>query len=85
MNQHHIYILQISKESVKGTTVIYSPHSHHLINLDWLGRTYIIKNSIINPNYVSNDLTEKKFYSIQAIPFKEFHHANKENHIISNL
>lgn len=61
-------------ESLSGVVsdckLIYSTHSHHLINPKWLAGTYIVRNEAINyGNPEASDTTETK---IDAILYKHF-------------
>ncbi|PHX38535.1 hypothetical protein AO263_26695 [Pseudomonas sp. NZIPFR-PS5] len=38
------------KIAVNGTKIIYSTHSHHMINPRWLGGAYIVENTALNPD-----------------------------------
>ncbi|MBL0849098.1 MAG: hypothetical protein EU981_03335 [Candidatus Liberibacter ctenarytainae] len=60
-----------------GATVIYSTHSHHLINLVWIGQTYIIQNSAIQPKRAIQAFNASEM-NIKAIPYAKFHHDHKD-------
>lgn len=60
------------KIATNGTKIIYSTHSHHMINPRWLGGAYIVENTALNPDdgdsfeFVSNPT------NIKATKYKEF-------------
>jgi len=73
-------LLQSLDDIVSECKLIYSTHSHHLINPKWLSGTYIVKNEAINyGNPEEAKTTETK---IDSIPYKNFvaKYPNEENH-----
>ncbi len=61
-------------ELVTKCHLVYTTHSHHLINPKWLGGTYIVKNEAINYSKAFDfDSTNT---NITAIPYKQFVASN---------
>ena len=63
-------ILDAINELSKDSLVIYSTHSHHLINPNWLSGTYVCINENLSENVLSGDFNEsntairaEKYYS----------------------
>lgn len=56
---------------VKKSRLIYTTHSHHLINPLWLNASYIIKNKGLKYGEDDNDFTSKKT-EIEAYKYKQF-------------
>lgn len=60
------------KIATNGTKIIYSTHSHHMINPRWLGGAYIVENTALNSDegdsfeFISNPT------NIKATKYKEF-------------
>ena len=50
-------ILEAIEELSKGSMVIYTTHSHHLINPKWLFGAYVIINEIIDEDRLEGDIT----------------------------
>lgn len=50
--------------------LIYTTHSHHLINPDWLSGAYIVRNRNLNYDDELNFVSEKT--DIEAVPYKQF-------------
>lgn len=73
-------LLQSLDEIVSECKLIYSTHSHHLINPKWLAGTYIVKNEAIN--YGNPEEAKTSETEINAIPYKNFvaKYPNEENH-----
>ncbi len=68
------------EDIVSDCRLVYSTHSHHLINPKWLAGTYIVRNKAINyGNPEEADTTET---DISAIPYKNFvaKYPNEEDH-----
>ena len=73
-------LLQSLDDIVSECKLIYSTHSHHLINPKWLAGTYIVKNEAINyGNPEEAKTTETK---IDAILYKNFvaQYPSEEDH-----
>lgn len=63
-------LLESLNSIVSDCKLIYSTHSHHLINPKWLAGTYIVRNEAINyGNPEASDATETK---IEAVLYKNF-------------
>ncbi len=73
-------LLQSLSEIVSECKLIYSTHSHHLINPQWLAGTYIVKNEAID--YGNPEKAKTTETKINAILYKNFvaKHPNEENH-----
>ncbi|MDP3103194.1 MAG: AAA family ATPase, partial [Candidatus Methanoperedens sp.] len=52
------------------TKIIYTTHSHHLINPNWLESTYIVENEGVKPEAPENDSPKKT--NILIKPYREF-------------
>jgi len=73
-------LLQSLNEIVSDCKLVYSTHSHHMINPKWLAGTYIVKNEAINyGNPEDAKTTETK---IDAILYKNFvaKYPDEEDH-----
>lgn len=73
-------LLQSLESIVSDCKLIYSTHSHHLINPKWLAGAYIVRNKAIDyDNPEGADTTET---DINAILYKNFvaQHPNEEDH-----
>lgn len=60
------------KIATNGTKIIYSTHSHHMINPRWLGGAYIIENTALNPKNEDNFEFSTNPTNIKATKYKEF-------------
>ena len=67
-------LLDKFSELVHNSRLIYTTHSHHLINPLWLNGTYIVKNQAIN--YQSAFDFDTNETNIKAIIYKQFVSAN---------
>lgn len=56
---------------VKKSRLVYTTHSHHLINPLWLNASYIIKNKGLKYGEEDNDFTSKKT-EVEAYKYKQF-------------
>jgi len=56
---------------VKKSRLVYTTHSHHLINPLWLNAAYIIKNKGLKYGEEDNDFTSKKT-EVEAYKYKQF-------------
>lgn len=73
-------LLNSMEDIFKGCQLIYSTHSHHLINPKWLPGTYIVRNKAIN--YSSPEDSSNSETNINAILYKNFvaEYPNEEDH-----
>ena len=73
-------LLESLKEIVSSCRLIYSTHSHHLINPEWLAGTHIVKNIAID--YNNPEDTNTKNTNITATLYKNFvaDYPNEEDH-----
>jgi hypothetical protein len=68
-------LLKSFQQLAQDSTVIYSTHSHHLINPDWLEGAYVIKNDAVVYDDVDVDF-EKGKTEIKAVRYREFAGTN---------
>ncbi len=52
------------------TKIIYTTHSHYLINANWLESTYIVKNEGVEPEVLESNSPKKTNILIE--PYREF-------------
>ena len=73
-------LLHSLEKVVSNCKLIYSTHSHHLINPNWLAGTYIVKNKAIN--YSSEGDFSSTETNISATLYKNFvaQHQREEDH-----
>lgn len=73
-------LLQSLDEIVSDCKLIYSTHSHHLINPRWLAGTYIVRNKAVN--YGDQESSNTTETSIDAVLYKIFvaTYPNEEDH-----
>ena len=73
-------LLDSLEDIVSDCKLIYSTHSHHLINPKWLLGTYIIKNKAINYNEVEDSASTET--NISATLYKNFvaTHPKEDDH-----
>lgn len=64
-----IKILEAIKELSQNSIVIYSTHSHHLINPKWLSGAYIIINDKLSEETLRGEMTFEDNSKIKAIKF----------------
>jgi predicted ATPase len=64
----------------KNSCLIYTTHSHHLVNPKWIGGAYIVKNNAID--YKRSFDFDSKNTDIKAIPFRQFvaSHPNQKDY-----
>ncbi len=70
------------EQLTEGSMVIYSTHSHHLINPKWLSGTFIVKNKGLDPsgknlndfNATKTDIDAERYFSFVS------HNPNEETH-----
>ena len=65
---------ELSRKSV----IIYTTHSHHMINPAWLGTTFVVTNRGLDPSDVSADYSARRT-DISVTPYKRFaaHHPDQ--------
>jgi len=61
-----------SKIAADGNKIIYSTHSHHMINPQWLSAAYIIENAALDYESPDNFGLDTKPTSITATPYRQF-------------
>lgn len=64
-------LLETFESIVKKSRLVYTTHSHHLINPLWLNASYIIKNKGLKYGEDDSDFTSKKT-EIEAYKYKQF-------------
>ncbi len=69
-------LLKTFEKLVDKSRLIYTTHSHHLINPDWLSGAFIIRNKNLDYDDELNFDSEKT--DIEAIPYKQFASQNPE-------
>jgi len=55
-----------------GNKIIYSTHSHHMINPQWLGAAYIVENAALDYDKSDNFELDTKPTNITATPYRQF-------------
>lgn len=65
-------LTSFSKIASDGNRVIYSTHSHHMINPRWLSGAYIVENKALDYDVEDSFSLSAKPTSIKAIPYREF-------------
>ncbi len=55
----------------KRATVIFSTHSHHLIEPNWLGTTFVVENRGLSPDEISPDYKRART-DIKITPYRQF-------------
>lgn len=63
-------LLGTFEKLVTKCKLIYTTHSHHLINPDWLSGAYIVRNKNLNYDDEINFVSEKT--DVEAVPYKQF-------------
>lgn len=73
-------LLKTFKNIVVKSRLIYTTHSHHLINPEWLNSTYIIRNKGLR--YKEDDDFDLKKTEIEAYKYKQFvsHYPNQTSY-----
>jgi predicted ATP-dependent endonuclease of OLD family len=56
----------------ENNSLIYSTHSHHMINPAWLEMTYIIENEAVQYDEGEFESSLKKNTEVRAVPYKQF-------------
>lgn len=64
-----VKILEAITELSQGSIVIYSTHSHHLINPKWLGGAYIVINDNLSEATLKGDMTFKESSKINVLKY----------------
>jgi len=64
-------LLESFKSIAANSGIIYTTHSHHLINPEWLETTFVVKNEGLNTGNEINDYSAKKS-NIIAQKYREF-------------
>jgi 5S rRNA maturation endonuclease (ribonuclease M5) len=57
--------------SARGARVLYTTHSHHMINPDWLEQTFIVRNRAMEAASDEIELTARET-DIEVVPYREF-------------
>lgn len=65
-------LTSFSKIASDGNKIIYSTHSHHMINPRWLGSAYIVENASLDYDGEDSFGLDTKPTSITAIPYRQF-------------
>jgi predicted ATPase len=65
-------LTSFSKIASDGNRVIYSTHSHHMINPQWLSGAYIVENTALDYDLADTLSLSAKPTSIKAIPYRQF-------------
>jgi predicted ATP-dependent endonuclease of OLD family len=74
-------LLKSFRELSKQTVVVYTTHSHHLINPEWLGKTAVVTNKGLEPGEVTADYNARRT-DIEVTAYREFaaHHPNQTSY-----
>ena len=65
-------LTSFSKIASNGNKIIYSTHSHHMINPRWLGAAYIIENAALDYDSSDSFGLDTKPTNIKATPYRQF-------------
>lgn len=65
-------LTSFSKIASDGNKVIYSTHSHHMINPRWLGAAYIVENAALDYDSADNFGLDTKPTKVTAVPYRQF-------------
>lgn len=65
-------LTSFSKIASDGNKIIYSTHSHHMINPRWLGAAYIIENAALDYDSSDNFGLDTKPTNVTATPYRQF-------------
>jgi len=65
-------LTSFSKIASGGNKIIYSTHSHHMINPRWLGAAYIVENAALDYDNSNNFGLDTKPTNITATPYRQF-------------
>jgi len=63
-------LLKTFEELISNCKLVYTTHSHHLINPKWLNGAYIVRNKSLN--YKDEFSFDSEKTDIEAIPYKQF-------------
>jgi len=64
-------LTSFSKIASDGNKIIYSTHSHHMINPRWLGAAYIVENAALDYDSSDNFSLDTKPTNITATPYRQ--------------
>jgi predicted ATPase len=65
-------LTSFSKIASDGNKIIYSTHSHHMINPHWLGAAFIVENAALDYDSADNFGLDTKPTKITATPYRKF-------------
>ncbi|VVE06237.1 DNA replication and repair protein RecF [Pandoraea aquatica] len=65
-------LTSFAKIASNGNKIIYSTHSHHMINPRWLGAAYIVENSALDYDEEDSFGLDTKPTKITATPYRQF-------------
>lgn len=65
-------LTSFSRIASGGNKIIYSTHSHHMINPRWLGSAYIVENAALDYDKSDNFGLDTKPTQISATPYRQF-------------
>lgn len=65
-------LTSFSRIASNGNKIIYSTHSHHMINPKWLGSAYIVENAALDYDKSDNFGLDTKPTRITATPYRQF-------------
>ena len=65
-------LTSFSKIASDGNKIIYSTHSHHMINPNWLGAAYIVENEALDYDGTDNFGLDTKPTNITVTPYRKF-------------
>jgi predicted ATP-dependent endonuclease of OLD family len=65
-------LTSFSRIASNGNKIIYSTHSHHMINPKWLGSAYIVENAALDYDKSDNFGLDTKPTKISATPYRRF-------------
>jgi len=65
-------LTSFSRIAADGNKIIYSTHSHHMINPRWLGAAYIVENAALDYDSPDNFGLDTKPTSITVTPYRQF-------------
>jgi hypothetical protein len=68
-------LLRSVRELAEHAVVIYTTHSHHLIEPEWLGTTFVVINRGVDPSVVSAE-SAARATDIIAVPYRQFAASN---------
>lgn len=65
-------LTSFSRIASNGNRIIYSTHSHHMINPQWLGSAYIVENAALDYDRSENFGLDTKPTCVTATPYRQF-------------